>query len=141
MPGHKMENNQKGHWSPTFKVCVPKHVSLQIFIMQVLTSQLQFLANRNVELAVPPLLWPVNCIKIGRHVVLLSGPTVYSQTMIVSNHAWIIQSCELNWVARQKKLLAKFLCLKVSFENVSKVHKRFRFFQYLKHTFRAKGLC
>ena len=36
------------------------------------------MANRNVELAVPLLLWPVNCIKIGGHVALLSGPTVYS---------------------------------------------------------------
>ena len=41
-------------------------------------SQLPFLANRNAELAVPPLFWPVNCIKIGGHVALLSGPTVYS---------------------------------------------------------------
>ena len=37
-----------------------------------------FLANKNAELAVPPLLWPVNCIKIGGRVVLLSDPTVYS---------------------------------------------------------------
>ena len=29
-------------------------------------------------LAIPPLLWPVNCIKIGEHVALLSDPTVYS---------------------------------------------------------------
>ena len=49
-----------------------------MFIMQVLASQLPSLANRNAELAVPPLFWPVNCIKIGGHVVLLSGPTVYS---------------------------------------------------------------
>ena len=46
--------------------------------MQVLASQLPFLANRNVELAIPPLFWPVNCIKIGGHVALLSGPTVYA---------------------------------------------------------------
>ena len=45
--------------------------------MQVLASQLPFLANRNAEQAVPPLFWPVNCIKIGRHVALLSGPSVY----------------------------------------------------------------
>ena len=49
-----------------------------MFIMQVLASQLHFLANRNAGLAIPPLFWPVNCIKIGGHVVLLSGPTVYS---------------------------------------------------------------
>ena len=46
--------------------------------MQVLASQLHFLANRNAGLAIPPLLWPINCIKIGGHVALLSGPTVYS---------------------------------------------------------------
>ena len=49
-----------------------------MFIMQVLASQLHFLANRNAGLAIPPLFWPVNCIKIGGHVALLSGPTVYS---------------------------------------------------------------
>ena len=49
-----------------------------MFIMQVLASQLPFLANRNAELAVPPLFWPDNCIKIGGHVALLSGPTVYT---------------------------------------------------------------
>ena len=46
--------------------------------MQVLASQLHFLANRNAGLAIPPLFWPVNCIKIWGHVALLSGPTVYS---------------------------------------------------------------
>ena len=46
--------------------------------MQVLASQLPFLANRNDELAVPPLFWPDKCIKIGGHVALLSGPTVYT---------------------------------------------------------------
>ena len=46
--------------------------------MQVLASQLHFLANKNPELAIPPLFWPVNCIKIGGHVALLSDPTVYS---------------------------------------------------------------
>ena len=49
-----------------------------MFIVQVLASQLPFLANRNAELAVPPLFWPVNCIKIGTYVALLSGPTVYT---------------------------------------------------------------
>ncbi len=47
----------------TFEVCVLTHVALRMFIMQVLASQLHFLANRNAELAVPPLFWPVNCIK------------------------------------------------------------------------------
>ena len=45
--------------------------------MQVLASQLPFLANRNAELAVPPLFWPVNCIKIGGRVALLSCPSIY----------------------------------------------------------------
>ena len=49
-----------------------------MFIMQVLASQLHFLTNRNAGLTVPPLLWPVNCIKIGVHVELPSGPTVHS---------------------------------------------------------------
>ena len=54
------------------------HVALRMSIMQVLASQLHFLAIRNTELAVPALFWPVNCIKIEGHVALLSGPTVYS---------------------------------------------------------------
>ena len=49
-----------------------------MFIMQVLASQLPFLANRNAELAVPPLFWPVICIEIGGHVELPSGLTAYS---------------------------------------------------------------
>ena len=49
-----------------------------MFIMEVLVNQFPFLANRNAELAVPSLFWPGNCIKIGGHVALLSGPTVYS---------------------------------------------------------------
>ena len=36
--------------------------------MQVLASQLLFLANRNAGQTIPPLFWPVNCIKIGGHV-------------------------------------------------------------------------
>ena len=43
-----------------------------------MASQLYCLADSNAELAVPRLLSPVNCIKIGGHVALLSGPTVYS---------------------------------------------------------------
>ena len=42
--------------------------------MQVLASQLLFLAN--VGEAILPLFWPVNCIKNGGHVALLSYPTV-----------------------------------------------------------------
>ena len=44
--------------------------------MQVVASQLLFLANRNAGQAIPPLFWPVNCIKSGGHVALLSDPTV-----------------------------------------------------------------
>ena len=44
--------------------------------MQVLASQLLFLANRNAGLAISPLFWPINCIKIGGHVARLSDPTV-----------------------------------------------------------------
>ena len=46
------------------KLC-PYNIALRMFIMQVLTSQLYFLANRNAELAITPLFWPINCIKIG----------------------------------------------------------------------------
>ena len=49
-----------------------------MFIMQVVASQLHFLANKNAELAISPLFWPLNCIKIGGHVALLSDSTVYS---------------------------------------------------------------
>ena len=44
--------------------------------MQVLASQLHFLVNRNDGQAISPLFWPVNCIKIGGHVALLSDPAV-----------------------------------------------------------------
>ena len=47
-----------------------------MFIMRVLARQVPFLTKRNAELAVPPLFWPVNCIKIEGHVALLSGPTI-----------------------------------------------------------------
>ena len=55
---------------------VSPRMSHYIFIMQVLASQLLFLANRNAGHAIPPLFWPVNCIKIGGHVAPLSDPTV-----------------------------------------------------------------
>ena len=58
-------------------VCVPTYVELHMFIMQVLVSQLHFQANRNAELAIPPLFWPVNCIKIEGYFELLSGPAVH----------------------------------------------------------------
>ena len=49
---HRIENKQKGHSSRNLEVCVPRYVTLHIFIIQFLASQLHFLANRNVELAV-----------------------------------------------------------------------------------------
>ena len=57
---------------------VPTHVALRKFIMRVLASQLHFLTDRNADLTVPPLLWPVDIIKIGVHVEQPSGPTVHS---------------------------------------------------------------
>ena len=38
---------------------------------------MQFLVNKNSELAVPPLSKPVNGIKIGEHVALLNGTSDY----------------------------------------------------------------
>ena len=60
---HRIEINRKATRVGTFEVCVSTHVLLRMFIMQVLASQLPFLANRNAELAVPPLFWPDTCIK------------------------------------------------------------------------------
>ena len=74
---HKIEINRKTTRLRTFEVCVPTHVSLPMFIMQVLASQFAFLANRTAEHTVSPLFWPFNCIKIGGHVALLSNPTLY----------------------------------------------------------------
>ena len=61
---HRIEINRKATRVGTFEVCVSTHVSLRMFIMQVLASQLPFLANRNAELAVPPLFWPDTCISL-----------------------------------------------------------------------------
>ena len=44
-------NKQKGH--SIRDLSVPAHMSLRMFIMQVLVSQLPFLANRNAKLAFP----------------------------------------------------------------------------------------
>ena len=52
--------NRRSTRVETFEVCVRTHVALRMVIMQVLTSQLFFLANRNAELAAPLLFWPVN---------------------------------------------------------------------------------
>ena len=50
---------------------VATHVALRMFIVH-------FLANKNARLDIPPLFWPVDCLKIGEHVALLSCPTVHS---------------------------------------------------------------
>ena len=81
--------------------------------MQVLASQLHFLANKNAELAIPPLFWPVNCIKIGGHVALLSDSTVYSlycayrliEIILIASHCWFQAS----------RVLLKYQNLKYSF--------------------------
>ena len=75
---HRIENKQMGTRFGTFDVCVAKYVTLRMFIVQVLASQLHFLASRNIGLPILPLFWPVNCLKVGGHVALLSDPTVYS---------------------------------------------------------------
>ena len=47
--------------------CRITHVNV---IVQILASQLHFLGNNNAELAaVPPILWPVNCIDVGGHAI------------------------------------------------------------------------
>ena len=56
--GHKIEIKRKVTPVGIFEVCVPTHVALRMFIMQVLASQLHFPANRNAELVVLQLFWP-----------------------------------------------------------------------------------
>ena len=52
---HTIEINRRVTRVATFEVCVLTHITLRMFIMQVLANQLPFLANRNAGLAVPPL--------------------------------------------------------------------------------------
>ena len=75
---HRIENKQGSRNSEPLMLMSPRMSHYALFIMQVLASQLHFLANRNAELAIPPLFWPVNYIKIGGHVALLCDPAVYS---------------------------------------------------------------
>ena len=63
--------------------------------MQVLASQLHFLVSRKAELAVPPLFWPVNCIKIGGHVALLSCPSIYFLFYGIANTSKFTQQCNV----------------------------------------------
>ena len=67
-----------------------------MLIMQVLASQLPFLANRNAEQAVPPLFWPVNWIKIGRNVALLSGLSAYVYSVLTSHVS--VDFCVLSFI-------------------------------------------
>ena len=79
----------------TFEVDVPTHVTLRIRHYAGSTSQLYFLAKRNADLTVPPLLWPVNCIKTGGHVELPSGPTVQSLYCVYAkNHKKADNGCD-----------------------------------------------
>ena len=59
----QQEMNRKATRVGTFEVCVSAHVALRTFIMQVLVSQLPFLAKRNTELVAWPLFWPVDSIQ------------------------------------------------------------------------------
>ena len=49
--------------------------------MQVLASQSLFLTYRKDEIAVPPLFWLVNSVKIGGHIESLSGPLFIPYTV------------------------------------------------------------
>ena len=68
--------NRRASCVGTFEVFEAAHVALRTLIISIFSaSQLHFLANRNAELAGA---WqPVNCINIGRHVALLSGPSIH----------------------------------------------------------------
>ena len=96
-------------------LCIPTHVALRMFIMQVLASQLHFLANRNAGWTIPPLLWPVNCIKIGGHVVLLSFPTVHSlycgvTGMLVSQTSRLLSQADLFFIIKSTNQIIR-LCV------------------------------
>ena len=69
---HRIQIHRRFTQFGTFEFCVPTHVVLRTFIMQVLASQLHFLANRNIELAFSPLFWQVDCKNTAAHVALLS---------------------------------------------------------------------
>ena len=57
-------------------VCDSTHVRLHMLIIHVLVSKSLFLVNKYNELIVLSLFWPLNCIKLRKHVPPLSGPTV-----------------------------------------------------------------
>ena len=91
MRRHRIEINRKVTRVCSFEVCVPAHVALRMFIMQVLASQLHYLANRNAELAISPLFWSIKCIKICGHAALLSDPTIHSLYSGVVSFMLILQ--------------------------------------------------
>ena len=75
---HRIENKQKGHSSRNLSSLCP-HACRITHVHYVNSGQsIAFSDNRNAGLAIPPLFWPVNCIKIGGHVALLSCSTVHS---------------------------------------------------------------
>ena len=67
---HRIENDQKPRASRVGNF-IGVHVALRMLINHCagLVSKFPFLANRNAELVVPPLFWPVHCIKIREHVI------------------------------------------------------------------------
>ena len=59
---HRTESSLESEPS---KFMSPRMSHYACSLCRFLASQLHFLANRNAGLAIPPLFWPVNCIKIG----------------------------------------------------------------------------
>ena len=55
------------------RLCMCTYV--HYYIHYVGTGQSIAFSGQNAILAIPPLVWPVNCIKIGGHVALLSVST------------------------------------------------------------------
>ena len=47
----------------------------------------------SLNMAVPPFLWPINCLKIGGHDELLSGPAVYA--LHVKKHCLILKGSRI----------------------------------------------
>ena len=82
---HRIENKEKGHssrnlWSLYAHACRITRVHYAGSGQSIAFSGQwkRWTGYSAIELAIPPLFWPVNCIKIGGHVALLSDPTVYS---------------------------------------------------------------
>ena len=84
--------------------------------MQVLASQLPFLANRDDEVAVPLLFRPVNCVKTGRLVASLSGSSNCLFTI-----QWQIVSCFLSIILATKFAIKCLSCCITVYELYKKV--------------------